>query len=194
MILLGFQLVILVLLGSSTFTGGRSLLLRVIQLGLWVAVFGVFLVNGIYTWFQYTYWQANEFSALLLPPHASIWYFVSYSFFQFFASYLISGALAVLFFVVAKKYNQKFEGRFLYEEELYAGSIGIFLTGWPGCLYYFIGVLSTYLVLNVGMTLVSRSRVRVSSYYLWLPIAALVILVMYYASEGMPLYYLLKLN
>lgn len=133
---------------------------------------------------QYFIWEGNDLSKNLLPPYQGINYFIFYVFTRFFAPYLISLAVALAFLFSAKILNRKFGERFFYPEEIYIGASAIFLAGHPGWLFYVILLLfvyvltqlffvAKYLILNT-----QYSSPRISLYWLWIPTAIFVIILM----------------
>ncbi|MEK7593224.1 MAG: hypothetical protein AAB464_00700 [Patescibacteria group bacterium] len=97
---------------------------------------------------------------------------------KFFGPYLISLIFAFLFFFVAKYLNKKYQERFFYEEEFFIGALAIFLIGYPLAIFYLIGVISIYLLAHFVLAGASKNfGERLSTYYLWLPIAISVILI-----------------
>ncbi|MFH1758999.1 MAG: hypothetical protein ABH822_00345 [Patescibacteria group bacterium] len=88
------------------------------------------------TYKQYFLWLSNDLSKHLLPPYASINYFIFYTFVRIWAPHLMSLIAGLLAFWTAKWMNYKWGGRFFQSEEPYFLLIGTFLTGHPGWLMY----------------------------------------------------------
>src|SRR3989344_3701721 len=129
------------------------------------------------SYLQYQVWSQNGISKFLLPPHQSANYFIFYVITRFFASYLISLAAAILFFIAASILNKKYRERFFYPEEFWLGALSLFLVGHPGLIFYFIFLVLAYLSIQFFFFLIFRFPFfRVSLYYLWTPIAIFVIL------------------
>ena len=119
--------------------------------------------------------------------------------------------------------NHKYENRFFYNEEPYFGAVAIFLTGWPGWLYYLIILLTLFLIFNFFGTLLIKNKkselkekdtsegnvanvsgaainengvnkeARFSLYYFWLPVAVVIIIIMFYAQQNLPYFNVLKI-
>lgn len=146
-----------------------------------VFIFSVILLFFILfydSWMQYSIWSQNEFSKSFLPPYQTINYFLFYVGMRFFAPYLISLAFAFLFFFAAKYFNKKYQEKFFYEEEFYIGALAIFLIGYPLAVFYLIAVALIYLLAHFILAGASKNLGgRLSTYYLWLPIAIFVIII-----------------
>ena len=142
------------------------------------SIFAVFSFLFYDSYLQYSVWSQNEVTKLFLPPHQPINYFLFYVGMKFFGPYLISLIFAFLFFFVAKYLNKKYQERFFYEEEFFIGALAIFLIGYPLAIFYLIGVISIYLLAHFVLAGASKNfGERLSTYYLWLPIAIFVILI-----------------
>lgn len=126
---------------------------------------------------QYQSWSQNEVSKYLLPPHQSINYFIFYVLTRFFGPYLISLGAGLIFLLLAKILNKKYDERFFYPEEYYLGGISIFLTGHPGWLFYAVFLLIAYLLIHFYSLFIIHNPERLSLYYLWIPMAIFVIII-----------------
>lgn len=126
--------------------------------------------------FQYQIWQQNDLTKFLLPPHRDIGYFFSYAGTRFFAAWLIALLAAVVIPRIAERLNKKYGERFFYEEEFELMRLGIFLTGYPGFLFYLALVLVA--ALSSSLLHLLRRKGRAPTRWLWMPIAlATVVLV-----------------
>ncbi len=147
---------------------------------------------------QYWVWQGNELSKNLLPPYQSANYFIFYIFTRFFAPYLISLAVALAFLFSAKILNKKCEEHFFYAEEIYLGASAIFLTSHPGWLFYAILLLIIYVLVQlffaVKYSILNTQCLssRISLYWLWIPTALFVIILMNWLKT-LPWWNLLKI-
>ncbi len=162
----------------------------------------IFILLFYQSWQQYQLWSQNEVSKYLLPPHQSINYFIFYALARFFAPYLISLAIAILFLISAKILNKKYQERFFYPEEPYFGALAIFLVSHPGWLFYLVFVILFYLLIHILSFLTSyilhlksyKSYIlpqRISLYYLWIPAAIFVIIISKWI-QTLPVWQLLK--
>lgn len=177
-----FSLSVLVLVFGAQvflrpFSANQILIKRIFTQIFIFAVLIIFSLLFYYSYRQYAVWLSAEPTKFLLPPYQSIDYFIFYIFARFFASYIISLAAATAFLYAAKNLNKKFNERFFYEEEIWFGALALFLTGWPGALFYFIGLVSAYLIIHLLSFVINRGPLVISLYYLWIPIAIIVIII-----------------
>ncbi len=141
---------------------------------------------------QYQIWSHGQIAKFLLSPYNQT-YFIFYVAFRFFLPYLISFSAGILFLLLSKYFNRKYENRFFCPEEPYMAALSIFLTGYPGWLIYLILLILTYLFLHfVSSVTPSRRGERIALYYLWIPVAIFVILIEKWL-EILPLWGLLKI-
>jgi hypothetical protein len=166
------------------------------KLTLAIFIFSIFLIFFLLfcqSYQQFQVWSQNEVSKFLLPPHRSITYFIFYIGTRSFAPYLISLVVAFLFLFSAKILNKKYQEQFFYPEEPYFGALAIFLTGHPGWIFYAIFIIFIYLLIHILLSLAAyRLSLRLSLYYLWLPVAIFVIIIQDWLAK-LPLWSLLKL-
>jgi len=153
-----------------------------------LSVIGAVIYYGYLVYSQYLVWFAGgPPSIYLLPPYQSIGYVFSYHFLRFGLGYSISLFCALLFLAVAVRFNKKNAERFFEREEPYLGALAIFLAGTPGELYYFLALILVYLAIHAVLNLLRRfnrhwsswpagSELRLPLYWLWLPLAILVII------------------
>lgn len=159
------------------------------------AVVLIFVSLFFQTFKQFQTWSRDEISKFLLPPHQPVSYFTFYVVTRFFASYLTSFLISLVFLFSAKKINKKHQERFFYPEEPYFGALSIFLLGHPAWLIYLVILIFVYLVLHLSLVIGQLSIVkgnRISLYYLWLPTAIFVIIIQRWL-EQLSLWSLLKL-
>jgi hypothetical protein len=159
----------------------------------------IFILLFYQSYQQYQFWLENETAKYFLPPYQNINYFIFFIFARFFAPYLISLAVAFLFLFSAKRLNKKYGERFFEPEEPYLGALALFLTAWPGALFYFIGLILIYLIIQIFIMFyykffvrVSPREVRVGLRYLWIPVGIFVILIEKWL-QILPLWQMLKL-
>jgi len=156
------------------------------------AIVAIFSLLIYYSYQQYVAWSSVELSKFLLPPYQNIDYFIKYIGARFFTPYLISLAAAFLFLFSANRLNKKYEERFFEPEELWLGALALFLIGWPGALFYFIGLIAFYFLLSAFYFLLYGKDNRLSLYYWWLPLAIFVIIINKYLIN-LELWKLLKI-
>ena len=206
-----FSLVILILTIGASLFWRRSFgnlritnLVRIYEYIFLIVIVLIFILLFYQSWQQYQFWSQNEVSQYLLPPHQSINYFIFYAIARFFAPYLISLAVAILFLFSAKALNKKYQERFFKPEEPYFGALAIFLVSHPGWLFYSALLIIIYLITHIvalarnyadsnadrrGKETLSY---RISMYYLWIPAAIFVIIIQRWL-ELLPLWSLLKI-
>jgi len=167
-----------------------------------ISLFLIFILLFYQSFKQYQFWSQNEVSKHLLPPYQSINYFIFYVATRFFVPYLISLVVAILFFFAAKFLNKKYEERFFYPEEYYLGALAIFLMSHPGWLFYLALLIVIYLIIhlvaltqnNADSNAEQRGMVRrISLYYLWLPTAIFVIIIINYWFQNFSWWNTLKI-
>lgn len=148
----------------------------------YIFIISIFIIFGLLfeqSFQQYQVWSQNEISKFLLPPYQTLNYFVFYVFTRFFVQYLISLATAIIFLIVAKTLNKKYEERFFKPEEFYLAAAGIFLVGYPGMLFYLVLLLILAAIGSIILSFIKPGE-RFSLNYLWLPLSLFVILIVYF--------------
>jgi hypothetical protein len=144
---------------------------------LLVAIIGILLLVTYEGYLLYQGWMQSEIGRYLLPPYQNIGYFL----FRFFKTSLLSWVVAAVGGVflawTAQKLNNRFDERFFEKEEISLFALAAFLVGYPGILFYVIFVLLTELFLTIIYTLGGWGRAPM--YYLWLPVALFVMIMMY---------------
>jgi len=161
-----------------------------------IFIFSILLIVGLcfyQSYQQHQAWSYNELSKFLLPPHQSINYFIFYSFMKFFLPYLISLAFALLLVFTNKKLNEKGGERFFYDEEIWIAGLAIFLSNWPGWLFYFTILIAFYFLISLFYSLFFKKMERISMYWLWLPIAIFGIIISNYWLQNLSLWSILKI-
>ncbi len=191
--------VLVILLGAQIFLRFFNFNInRIVKYLFALAIIAVFAFSFFQSYQQYRVWAGNELSRNLLPPYQSINYFIFYAFTRFFAPYLISLIAAFLFMFSAKILNKKFGEKFFYSEEIYLGATATFLAGHPGWLFYVIFMIFIYFLIQVVSTAwssISKSQLsmpRLSPYYLWIP-TAIIVIIMVRWLQTLPWWSLLKI-
>lgn len=147
------------------------------------AVPGVFAVLAYWSAVQYIVWQTDPLAQYLLPPYQGPEYFFSHIGKRFFAPWLIAALAAILVPRIAERLNKRYGERFFYKEEFRLMGLGIFLTGYPGFLFYLALVLSFGVLLSSIFVVLSRGRAPFT--YFWMPAGILtVILINWVLPEG----------
>jgi hypothetical protein len=144
---------------------------------LCVAIVFAFLtyasINQYFTWLN-----DGVASKYLLPPYASISYFLFYILTRIWLPYLLSLAFAGIAFLSAKYLNKKFEERFFFQEEYYLIALGFFLSVHPFWIGFLMLVALSYLIYSIIVTLKTSGTQRASFYYLWIPATLIISLLM----------------
>jgi hypothetical protein len=176
---------------ASLFLRGRFLKRKFAKYSFYFSLLAVFIFILSLCVVQFLKWKAGDFSSYLIPPYQSINYFVSYCFNRFFLQYFISAGIAFLFLFGANFLNKKFGERFFEPEEPYFGAFGIFLSGFPGFIFYVLILAGAYLLFHLYF-LVGRRSVRIPLYYLWLPAALFAIIMNNFIIQNLAVWQALK--
>lgn len=139
------------------------------------AVFGWLVFLSIR---QHQIWEGYSLTRLFLPPYQDYGYFIFYIFFRFFLPYLISFAVAGLFYWLMVLANKKSDCRFFEKEEPALAFLAVFLVGHPGWIVYFVCIILIYFIWHLVGKLRGEKNIRLPLYYLWLAMAVFVILIM----------------
>lgn len=148
----------------------------------WSTVLIVFAYYFYLVYAQYIAWRdGGALTELFVPPYQSITYVFGYHFTRFGLYYLVSLVAALLLLVLADRLNIKFKRRFFEDEEPYLGALAVFVLGNPAWghawIYYIIALLSIALLVTSYQLLITKENRRFPLYWLWLPVAILVILI-----------------
>lgn len=170
-------IVLCILIGASRWISVRPFVAQNIRFISWSVAGGLFVALSILTLTQYRLWEALEPNKFLLPPYSDIGYFISYAIWRFFAPYMLSGIIGVLFFYLSRAYNRRHNEQFLYEEEYYMIVSALLFTGTPGWIFYLLFVALAALLIISFRRVVLHNNEKFSLLPLWWPIALLVILI-----------------
>ena len=138
-----------------------------------------FIMKGlVFSYLTYKLWSGNPISRFLIPPYKSLDYFSHYAFFHFFKSYWFSLVFFGTLFFLMKVANHFVKGRFFEENEPWIAGTGIFLVGWPANLVWFLSVIILGVFGHLAKIIFFRRSAKelFSLYYLWLPVAFIIIL------------------
>jgi hypothetical protein len=151
----------------------RDFLKRIIF--IWkLSILAVFLGGIFFGVNEYFLWQKDPFLKLLIPPHQSIAYFLRFVGFKFFIPWILALGFAILVNFVTSWANKKYNERFFEQEEIPLAALGMFLSGWPGFLFYIAVILFLGVCLSIIYTIKNKGRAPL--YYFWLPGVLIVIL------------------
>ena len=149
----------------------RPLWLSRFRKRIWILVTSIIILgNFLLAYVQYRTWNNNPVGKFLLPPYQSWAYFIKYSSIEFFAPYIVSGLIAVIVVGSVVWLNNRFDRRFFYSDEYLLIGINTLVVGHPGWLVYALVSLVFYMAWNIVATIFNKGAVRVSMYYMWLPL------------------------
>ncbi len=151
---------------------------RFIGLTFLISAILIFGYLSFLSWQQYWVWKNSEITRYFLPPYTGIFYFISYVKMHIWNNYLVSLLLSILILNIFSFINKRYSERFFYQEEIYLAALAAFLVGYPAIFFYFSLAVFIYLLIHIFSFLSSRfSSQRLSLYYLWMPLAIFVILI-----------------
>jgi len=169
-------LAISLLILSFLFKRGSKELLRASFLIYLLAISLSIGISLLQSFLTYLSWEKNSLSHLLLPPFTSINYFFSYIFFHFFRPTFFNLFLSLLFLALLKIFNKIFKGRLFFEEEIYFVSLGILISPFPTNLLLIFCAFLSGVFISLTRRIFKRKSEFISLYYLWLPLAILMII------------------
>ncbi|MDP3725186.1 MAG: hypothetical protein Q8R20_01810 [Nanoarchaeota archaeon] len=145
--------------------------------------FAILFFYLVLVYLQYAIWkESGPPASLLIPPHQNALYVFSYHFVRFGVWYALSFVVALLTFFSMRFLNKKFEERFFEPEEAYLGAIAVFLLGNPSWhyawVYYFLALGFASLLGTLFFRYILHLDRRFSFYWLWIPVALGVIMIM----------------
>jgi MFS family permease len=153
-------------------------LFRIFIWGFFISAVVIFFISGYLTYQQYFLWQAHPLSQLLLPPHQPIGYFAQYAFTNFWLNSLIAFGVALIALFATKLLNKRFREKFFWPAEPWIFATAILLVGHPGWIYYTIALCASAILISNFQFLISKQKEKkISFYWLWIPVAILVILI-----------------
>ncbi|OGZ01286.1 MAG: hypothetical protein A3B13_03280 [Candidatus Liptonbacteria bacterium RIFCSPLOWO2_01_FULL_45_15] len=159
-----FSILVLILsIGAQLF--GRSLFGKCVK-----PVF-VFSVLGNFGYaFYLSFLQYHAF----LQPFREWPYFAYYVGWRFFSPIIVALVFALAAKFISEFLNPRFNERFLEKEESWLLALGVFLTGYPGFLFYIPLMLVVGLFISAFYHFFGKGRAPF--FYAWLPVAIFAIL------------------
>lgn len=148
------------------------------------------IISGMYF---YLWSNDGGVARYLLPPYHSANYFLFYSLTRVWSPYLISFALAILWVLVMRYENKKRGEQFFYPEEYLLALLSIGIVGWPSVIVFFLMFLIVFMIGSIMVTVIKGKEARMSSQYLWIPVALSVILLQELVFKGSGIWNLLKI-
>jgi hypothetical protein len=151
----------------------RSYWYSIIRGVIVVGIIGTLALALYYTHAQFIVWSTGGAPSIyLVPPYSGISYMLFYAWWRFFAPYVLSGLLGLLFYYLATKLNQKYEERFFYPTEPAIIGFCIFTVGHPLWIAYLAGTLALFVCALLMRRYLFKNKERFAFYFLWLPVAA----------------------
>lgn len=146
---------------------------------LFLGAVGLGIIGFFYlTYLQYVVWRdGGQLTRYLVPPYQSVWYVVGYVIGHQAYSYIVSLGVSFIFLGLAFLLNEKFRQRFFEADEPYWGALGIFILGNPWWFCYLAAVLLIAVIGSLVISYQSKKSERFSLYYLWLPVAAVILII-----------------
>lgn len=172
-------ILLLVVTGALRWLSGRLFVAKHIPKIFWGCVLAVFAFQSYLSYAQLRLWQSVEPSKYLIPPYNGWEYFLQYIGWRLFAPYILSFAIALIFFYLARWYNSRHEFGFFYDEEYYFIALSFFLSSHPGWIIYGILLIVVAIVVIAFRHFILRKTEKFSLYHFWFPVAALGILIMW---------------
>lgn len=144
-----FFLIIFLLVGLVHFFKNLTFFKNVNYKILIYLVLGLsFLYSIMLTVIQYFIWAKNSFSLFFLPPYQPWSYFISYSFFHFFFSQLITLFIALLIYFIFK-FFKKYKPEFITSEAISLLFLSSLMSPWPIVIIF----LALFLILSLFLAL-----------------------------------------
>jgi hypothetical protein len=143
------------------------------------------IIFGTLAWWsslQYELWQFGGFTKFFLPPYRGLEYFWLTVGKRLWAPWLIALGGGILARMALFTANRKVGERFFEPTEPLMAGLSMFLVGYPGVLFYIIGMLASGLALSFFYTATRRGRAPL--YFLWFPVALFVILITQFVLPG----------
>lgn len=170
----------------------RDFLAKIIK-KIFVSSAGLIFAFAAYiSYEQFQVFKQGPLGLIILTKEGFLW-FLKYARFHIWNEYLISFLGALIILTTFRYFNKKYSERFFEPEEPYFGALAIFLAGYPGWLFYIVGLLSAYLFTHLySLFIIHNSQKRISLYYLWLPTAVFVILISKYWLQSLQIWQILK--
>ena len=153
----------------------RSYFVRHHRLIWYISVAAIFGIAFYWSFLQYDVWQKHPLSKFLLPPYQSLTYYLQYVGTRIVAPWTISLLAALLLSELASRLNRRYGERFFEREETGFLALGLFLSGYPGFIFYILLLLTFELLFSMYYTL--RGKGRAPLYYFWFPLSISAILI-----------------
>jgi hypothetical protein len=106
---------------------------------------------------QYWIWKSASFTALFLPPHQSISYYLLYVGSRFWLPVALAVVLSVIWYLFLRALKRH-TARFFDEGEMELATLCVFLAGWPGTIVLLPLVAAAMAIWSVVKLIVWRER------------------------------------
>ncbi len=163
--------IVCILIGAQHL--GRSFWNSIVRAAIIIGVIGALATALYYTHAQFIAWSTGGAPSIyLVPPYSSIGYMLFYAWWRFFAPYVLSGLLGLLFYHLAQRLNKRYDERFFYPTEPALIGFCIFTVGHPLWIAYLACTLALFVCALIVRRYLLKNKERFAFYYLWLPVAA----------------------
>lgn len=127
---------------------------------------------------QYYIWSQADASKGLLPPYTSISYFIGYCAYHFVWPVLAAILVGLVFIVLTKILNKRFDQRFFEDDESWHIIYGLVIVGHPYWIFYIFAVIGCAVAIYLFNLIFKRMKFGqvFSLYSLWIPLAFIVII------------------
>ncbi len=153
----------------------RSFLLSYRGMIIGAAILFIFGFVGFSALDQYDAWRSDSLAKFYLPPYQSWLYFIQYVSHRIIAPWVISAIAGFSVWGITTLLNKRYDERFFEEEEPFLFGLATFASGYPIFLFYIVVMLLEGLILTLMYAVLKKGRAPL--YYLWLPTAISVILI-----------------
>jgi len=160
----------------------RPLGVQKVRAFFYFVVLCIFGLLTYWTYLQYSLWASGGASKYFLPPYQGITYFIGYVGVRIWGPWIVALFFALLIPFAARAAHKRLGERFFEDEEPYLIALGIFLSGYPGFLFYIPVVLILGLLLTTCYSLLTKRRAPF--YFLWMPAAIIAILITHFLIPG----------
>ena len=168
---------IIVILGAQIIK--RPFLEKNLKKLFWIPLVAIFSTSVVFSVMQYQVWRQHELMRIALEGEDGFSYFLSFIFFNHFASYLLALGFAGILILLMFFANKRVGERLFEREEIWIAFLAGLLVGFPGFLFFLVGILMAYLsthFINAILRKTVKSGV-IPLYYFWLPVSASVIII-----------------
>jgi len=183
--------IVCILIGAQHL--GRSFWNLALRWALHIGIIGALAIALYYTHAQFIVWSTGAAPGIyLVPPYSGIGYMLFYAWWRFFAPYVLSGLLGLLFYYLAKKLNQRYDERFFYPTEPALIGFCVFMVGHPLWVVFLASTLASFVLVLLVRRYLLKNTERLALYPFWLPVTALFLVALPFLQK-LDLFLLLKI-